>query len=95
MPKNPTAMLEVDNITTLAVQMVVFQNQVIWQLKKLNMSQPHAHINMVKQNKVCCETCGASDHSSELCGVNLNSVNFVGNAYKQNGQNFWNTYNLG
>ena len=40
-----------------------------------------SQVNAFQQPSSWCEIYNESDHSSEICGANPNSVNFVGNAH--------------
>ncbi|XP_055826266.1 uncharacterized protein LOC129894598 [Solanum dulcamara] len=49
---------------------------------------------MVQQQNMWCEICGSSEHVAEYYRANPESVNFVGNAPRNGGnQNYRNTYN--
>ncbi|XP_049345100.1 uncharacterized protein LOC125809545 [Solanum verrucosum] len=79
-------MLEVDGLTTLTAQIVAMQNMMNTHFNNLALEQQPTQVNTVQQPPTWYEICGGGDESAEVCGANLDSVNFIG-------QNYGNLYN--
>uniref|UniRef100_M1DHF5 Uncharacterized protein n=1 Tax=Solanum tuberosum TaxID=4113 RepID=M1DHF5_SOLTU len=87
-------MLEVDAVTALTAQIDAMQKMMNTHFNNLELGQLPAQVNAVQQPPSWCEICGGGDHSADVCGANLDSVNFVGNAQRGRGQqNYGNSYN--
>ena len=72
-----------DAVTTLSAQIASMQNMMTTHFSNMSLGQQPAKINMVHQPQAWCEVCGGGDHSVEVCGVNPESVHFVGNAQRE------------
>ncbi|KAK4706725.1 hypothetical protein R3W88_033689 [Solanum pinnatisectum] len=87
-------MLEVDAMTALTAQIAAMQNIMNTHFSNLALGQQPAQVNAVQQPPSWCEICGGGNYSAEVCGANPDSVNFVGNAQREGGQqNYGNSYN--
>lgn len=49
--------------------------------------------NTVHQAQTWCEVCSNTDHATNICATNLESINYVGNGNRQGYHNFGITYN--
>lgn len=75
-------MIEFDSIKVIIAQSLTMQHQAMTQFRKLCMNQYPTQVNVVQQNLHWHEIYGNSVHSANSYGPNLESINFVGNAYK-------------
>ena len=58
------------------------QNMMTTHFSNMSVGQQQAQVNTVQQPQTWCEVCGGGDHNDEVCGANLESVHFVGNAQR-------------
>lgn len=80
--KKTIGMIEVDSVTIFIAQLAAFKNKIMMQFNKLSMNQPEAQVNTIHQGQTWCEIYRGSGHSIELCGANVDFLNFMGNEQK-------------
>ncbi|XP_055830789.1 uncharacterized protein LOC129899801 [Solanum dulcamara] len=87
-------MLEIDAVTTLTTEFASMQNMMTTHFNTIAKGQQKASVSIVQQPPTWCEVCENNEHVAEYCGANPESVNFMGNAPRNGGnQNYGNTYN--
>lgn len=82
-------------VTTLSIQIASIQNMVTTHFSNMSLGWQQTQVNIVHQPQAWWEVCGGGNYSAEVCGVNPESVSFVGDAqWGGNHQTHGNTYFL-